>query len=485
MGAVGFWHAPQFIGSSLIAAALLLYLKRGGRSAANVEKPGGTEPDAPAARANLNNNVTSPQKTATLEREKTATEVVEQASPTTMAPPARWQFNFDSVLMTCIGLTLLLVLVSAIKPPYLTDEVEYHWAAAVAWADAGHWIAVPFRYMSGPCLAEMLYLVGAVFHSSTAAHLTHVLFFVTLIAGCASLARTAGGSALAAAAGICATQVFTNQAALGLNDVAFTALSIGGLVALLRTTGSNLRPAIVAASIALVGAVSIKPFAFVVALTYGLTVIVIARKASQPKAIKFAAVVMLLAVVGTTALWKLHTKYLTGSFASPPLIMIPADQSLAQHQEAVGKWPSLGSFVSLPVVPFITPILGQQEPYGSRTGLIGIPFALLLCLCWKKMTPQHRLWSSVLLGCFLIYFFSVGAFSVRTRYLSYAWALLVCLSAIGVTAARQQWRQPARVAVNTFFCLAVIVGIADSSHVLLHWPGKTMARVIPQFTLPE
>lgn len=499
MGFLGWWHAPALVVSLLVALCVQICLM---------------------VRTNSG-----------------AAKILPQASDTrSILLPAWCRYT----LICAAFLIVLALVVAGIKPPYITDEVGYHWAAPVEWAQHGHWIAVPYRYMNSACLAELLFLVGAIFKTSTAAHWTHTLFFLVLVSGCVSLTRICGGTAIAAVAACLSAPVLVNQAAWAFNDVAAAAIGVATLVSILcsgracRSTSDQAkspgrmresltkeeedraklktatqcangnsgsgnafsvahqrtkldvervfcRGSIAVAVILLIGALSTKP-ALAPALAVSLYIAVAARTLPHNKRL-FATAVVTFAVGLLLAwgIWSLHTKILTGkAFDANCVVVLPANANLAAHQEAIAKLPSVKSMAALAIVPFVTPIFGQQEPYGSRTGLLAVPFALLLVCFWKSLSSAQRRNCLVLLGVALAYYLLVGAFTVRVRYFSFAWALVLCLASAGLTAAysarsARNWRT----AVCLSFCLLAGIGMADEAHVLMHWPGTKLTAIIP------
>lgn len=164
------WNRPAFVVTGLLSAALLLTLR-------------------PPSRAGL----------------------------LSLAQPFAEIYRSNRLLTSLCAALFLVLAIAAILPPLAIDEIEGHWAAPVLWARAGHWVYSPFRQTNGPAFGQMFYLVPALFHSSTAAHWTHLLSYALLICACAALAKRVGGSAIAAITAALACPVFAIQACLGYN----------------------------------------------------------------------------------------------------------------------------------------------------------------------------------------------------------------------------------------------------------------------------
>jgi hypothetical protein len=396
---------------------------------------------------------------------------------------------FFKILLAVSVIMGLVVLVSGTRPPIIVDEIDYHWKAPMVWAETGHWVKLPYRYMNGPCLTELVYLVAALFSSNTAAHWVHFLFFLALVAALISITKSCGGSAIVVAAACFTTPVLVNQAAFALSDDAVAALLVTALMTAitLRNPGAKATFFRVVGTIGLLlaGATSIKS-AFVVAVMPAILFAVYQTAKSEVphKKLIVGMATIGLVCVGTFSIWLLHTHNLTGKFLdSNCVVIIPANQNLADHQEAVAKIPALTNILLLPVVPIITSIFGQQEPYGGRTGLVIVPCLLSFLLVWKYLTDEQKLICKVVATCAGSYFLLLGAFTVRTRYLNFFWGLALCLSSVAFVVTIRRFRHRWSNVATLAYCAAVFIGMVDTTHTLLLPPDVAIAgkRIIPSF----
>ena len=93
--------------------------------------------------------------------------------------------------------------VAGLAPPARTDEVEYHWPAALQWAQTGSWVDSHFRHVDGFPLMEVIYTVPATWGAYGAAHWLHLMSLVGLglvVAGIATSMGIRGSAAVGTAA---------------------------------------------------------------------------------------------------------------------------------------------------------------------------------------------------------------------------------------------------------------------------------------------
>ncbi len=392
--------------------------------------------------------------------------------------------TYQKILLASCVLMTIVIFISGIRAPFLGDELEYHWAGPLFWANTGHWTATPFRLTNGPCLAELLYLIGALLKSSTAAHWTHSLFFLILIAACSGIARRCGGLAILAAAACFSTPVMVNQSSVCYSDIAAASLMAGGCLALLTTPFKDREwepsiNTILTASILLAGAASIKPLLCFFALI-GLAGYLAYKtwtgttdKGNRLKKVIVRLLALGLPVLAVFLLWTLHTHALTGKFADTANVMFvkSPDDVFWKTGGAVGRIPSLLDILFLPFVPFITWLIGQQEPYGGRTALVMMPGLIALWLLRKNLTNEQRSVCGAVAFTASCYYFLLGPFMIKTRYQMYVWTLLLSLAAVGFRLWYDSVPDKYKRAVSALYCILIFIGMADCLHVITRYPG--------------
>ena len=257
---------------------------------------------------------------------------------------------------TSAGMVGLLV-VSGLRPPWARDELDYHWASPLFWAAAGAWEASPHRLSNGPALAQMTYTFSAVFGSAIAAHWTHTLAALCLVATAVGTARRCGGSPAAAAAGCLSMPVLVNQASVAYTDVFAAAFLLGAFAVLVD------RPGVPPARLLVVGlllgfAASVKSFTAVAYLPAVLLVIVTAARTARTAASSHellrgsrAAAVLVLPGLVLAALWLLHTSALTGQWLdrSGQYIARSPDDPMLLTGAAAGRIPGWRDVAFLPL----------------------------------------------------------------------------------------------------------------------------------------
>ena len=92
----------------------------------------------------------------------------------------RRQFKRYPIPLVAVSIALTLALAACFAPPSRRDEIEYHWPAPLAWADAGGWNDSTFRHVDGVPFMEIVYTSAATQQSYVAAHLLHFMMFLVL-----------------------------------------------------------------------------------------------------------------------------------------------------------------------------------------------------------------------------------------------------------------------------------------------------------------
>jgi len=375
--------------------------------------------------------------------------------------------------------TLVALLGCCWWPPLATDELEYHWAAPQFWAHAAKWIAAPYKLVNGPALMEWVYTWSAIWQSSTSAHFTHWLLTVFLLCGAAGIAVTIRSSALVALASCLAIPVIVCQAAISYNDVAMSAFLVNAYSILFGldeeseelnarkhiSTGVLLGAGYLTKSLAL-GAV---PIAVLYAWSRRSKIALHRRSLS--------CCLMIVPIVAMVIVGCAHTYQLTGKLSDPSrtpqigtippkpnyaaAIYIARDSSdpMLSNGCAAGRIPTWKDLALLPLTPFITSILGQNEPYGGRTGILLLMF-LPFVASWIRRTNLVHLW---LLLAAAGYFAVVAPVFIKTRFHIFVWVLLsVCATAAYTGLAKTKNNR----VMSALLVFAVALGIADAGRTL-------------------
>ena len=388
-----------------------------------------------------------------------------------LTAPLASLYRSNRLLTGVCGLLLFVLAYAAVKPPIAVDEREGHWAAPLLWAQTGHWVYSPFRQTNGPSFPQMFYLPSALFGSSTSAHWTHLLCFVLLACACAALAKRVGGSPIATVTAAFACPVFTIQASVGYSDVSAAMLCVGAYVALFcvrREEQAETAPfspvQILTVGLLLAASFSAKPFTIVAFIAAAFLVFTQAGAENAPASpmLRLRALVPLMLPVCLVGLiWGAHTYSLIGKISDSNaayIVKSPADPRYRTGTE-VGRIPTPKELLTVPFIPFFTPIIGQGEPYGGRTGLLLVPFGLLGWFSLRTLTEEQRRLAKRMTASAFAYLLLLGLISVKTRYHCFVWALLTPLISI----AYAQWTRDRKYgqAILFAFYLLAFLSMAD------------------------
>ena len=159
--------------------------------------------------------------------------------------------------------------------------------------------------------------------------------------------------------------------------------------------------------------------------------------------------------------WAAHTHALIGKISDSNAAYIlksPNDLRYRTGTE-VGRIPTPKELLTVPFIPFFTPIIGQDEPYGGRTGLLLVPFGLLGWFSLRLLSEEQRRLAKRMTASAFTFLLLLGLIAVKTRYLSFVWAMLTPL----ISVAYAQWtrdRKYAQIVLFAFYLLAFL-SIAD------------------------
>jgi hypothetical protein len=317
----------------------------------------------------------------------------------------------------------------AVRRPLSTDEDAYTWAAPLGWAQAHHFVELPYRLSNGFNLAEYLSVPAATFPALVVARFVGIALLVGIGLSAAALAKTAGVRR--------GWWVGIAAASIPLAVIDATAV------------GSDLEPAAFLATAALAFLVLPGKYriAFYVVLTAGA---VQAKVIVAPVAVVMTAVLVLLfdgvrghsairhalgysaGVLGSLIIGFMHTLVLTGHLVANNVRTIyPSGSPALASGTTAGRIPNLYDILLLPVNPFITGIIGQHEPYGGRTGLamlVGLP--VVVFTIYRSRNLRSRMFGFFVLGAstYLI----IAPVFIKTRFLLVSWIFfLVAVGAAG------------------------------------------------------
>lgn len=369
------------------------------------------------------------------------------------------------VLAVTVGMAFAVV--ASFAPPSRVDEIEYHWPAPLAWAEAGGWNDSPFRHVDGFPFMEVVYTAAATHGSYAAAHLLHLVTLVGLGLAAGGAAQALGvrgiGPVVAAAM---AMPVAWDGAYAAYNDTAvgaFGAAAVAVVLAGRRFWGS----VVLAAGLLSIG-ISIKPTALAAVGLVGL-VILLARAwipdhMGQPLANVLKAWVLLGAsALATAAFWSARRWYHTGDWREPPEPM---------NEDVMSRLPDSFDQLVAPLMPFVTGIVGAQEPWGGRTSLVVQLFLIptLLYVLWAR-GEALREFATVVLPAW-VHWVVLGLVGVRTRFHIVSWVLLVVGVRSAVESAQQRWPQAGRW-LEAAWSLAVVLGVVDVSFEMVRLIANT------------
>ena len=209
---------------------------------------------------------------------------------------------------------------------------------------------------------------------------------------------------------------------------------------------------------------SAKPFtivAFIAAADY-VFVRAGAGREPAPMAFKIRSVALLALPVWIVGLvWVAHTYSLIGKISDSNaayIVKSPADPRYRTGTE-VGRIPTPKELLTVPFIPFFTPIIGQGEPYGGRTGLLLVPFGLLGWFSLRRLTEEQQRLAKRMTASAFAYLLLLGLISVKTRYHCFVWALLIPLISVGYA----QWTRDRRYSQSILFAfyLLAFLSMAD------------------------
>ena len=329
------------------------------------------------------------------------------------------------------AIAVATVAIADIRWPYSGDEKDYKWTAPLAWAHAHHFVRLPFRLSNGFNLAEYLSVPSATLHVLVVARFGEAALLIGLGLSAAALASLIGvgpdGTRWVGVALISMPIALLSAKQVG-SDLAAAAFFVSAALAYLSLQG---RPRLLLYGALTAAAALAKVILAPAALAMTIVNVVVfdgarGRVHSGRVALNCTGTAAAL-LAGFT-----HTFILTGHFvANNVRSLYPSGSPMLAAGAAAGRIPSLVDLVLVPVVPFLTGVIRQREPYGGRTGLpllIGLPVVVALAVSSRSI-PKGVL-TMLVLGA-ATYVVLAPVF-IKTRFLLMVWAFFMIASAWAV-----------------------------------------------------
>ena len=386
----------------------------------------------------------------------------------------------NPVMLGSVAVFVCFMFFSGTRPSMLREGLhfpddDYHFGAPLIWASLGRWEHSPFRMMDAAAMMEMLYTIGAIFHSPTAGHWTQALLVVFMLPALAGIAKATGGNRPAYLAAVLAIPVVGSQAASMGSDVPVVAFCIMAFAAMFqgdrgKTAGSDLsiQTALTAGAL-FAGAFSSKNLgslpALAAALVYAISPTFDRRALAGPELKRSLARVSLIVfpVVLVISAWAAHCYFLSGHLWDSREMVFTTDPNDWRWTSgaAVGHIPCPIDWLMIPVLPFYFSIFGQREPYGGRTGLLLAAFVWVGIAALKSLKRDQRLHAVWMIGSGLFYYLVLSPVIVKTRFLAFSWTAMSALAAVGYNALQRQSKRPLCRFGIALFTLLVWIGMLD------------------------
>lgn len=389
-------------------------------------------------------------------------DAVDQVSRVLSAGWAQWRRSPVSVSAVALGLGLAVL--AALAPPFRIDEIEYHWAAPLEWVSAGRWVDSSYRHVDSFPFMEIVYTYAATLDSYAGAHLVHLTTLVALGSAAAWAAGAVDVRATGAvAAGAMAMPVVWDAAYAAYNDTAVGAFSVAAAAIALHGVWS--RGWVLLTCLLLGTAISIKPTAVGAVGVVGLIVLIQAiqqRRSGSHRVVRTVVrvwVPLIATLASALGVWTLRRFMLTGTWIDSALTTPPTASELT-------RLPTNADQLVAPVMPFVLGIVGANEPWGGRTGLVLQIFLLpaIGYAIWRRRRVGARVVRTAVPAW--THWLVVGLQGVRTRFHLLSWALLVVAVRVVVEdacRAHPRWRPW----IEAAWAGSVVLGVVDSSFEML------------------
>lgn len=370
--------------------------------------------------------------------------------------PLHWRRS--PLAVGAVAVALPIAFIAGLAPPTRTDEVEYHWPAALQWAQKGSWVDSDFRHVDGFPVMEIIYTVPAAWGAYGAAHWLHLLSLAGLglvVAGIATSVGVNGSAAVGTAA--MAMPVVWDGAWVAYNDTATGAFGLAAVAVALGSRHPFSRSAMTLTAVLCAVAISIKPTGLGAVGVVALLLLARGRQDGVPGShVARSWAALGVTATGTYALWTLRRWLITGSPTDPAVFVEnPSADMLSRMPTTVDK-------VIAPLMPFVTGVVGSTEPRGGRTAfvvqLLLVP--ALIHVIWRRGAVLRRF--ALMAVPAWIHWIVMGVAGLRTRFHIVTWAMLVVAVRIAVEDLadhRPRWRR----ALEMLWGLCVLAGTLDVS----------------------
>lgn len=376
----------------------------------------------------------------------------------------RRQWLLSPVSLTAVGLGLVLATVVSFAPPWRIDEVEYHWPAPLEWVAAGHWVDSSYKHVDGFPFMEICYTAAATLGSFAGAHLLHLTTLVAIGLAAAQAGRSLGVRATGAvAAAAMAMPVMWDQAYVAYNDTAVGGFAMAAAAIALTGHRSWSRMGMILAL--LVTAISIKPTGLGAVGLVGIIILMSEwkdrRGAGQRWFVRTLKAWGLLAAAAIVAVlaWSTRRYALTGTWVDPTLTGPPSEDVLS-------RLPSQMDHLIAPVIPFVLGLVGSQEPWGGRTGVITLVLLVptLLYVLIRRGDVGFRYAQAIVPAW--AHWIALGLSKLRTRFHIVAWALFAVGLRVAVEDAMHRYPR-FRFWLGAAWAAAVVLSVVDVSFEML------------------
>ncbi|WES63807.1 hypothetical protein P0L94_15210 [Microbacter sp. GSS18] len=370
------------------------------------------------------------------------------------------------VALIATSLALVLALICTAAAPFRTDEIAYHWAAPVAWAEVGGWNDSPFRHVDGFPMMEIIYTAAATQGSYVAAHLLHFISFLALGFALAGLAGSLGvrGTGVTAAAGL-AMPVVWDSSYVAYNDVPVAATTIAAAAVVMGAAHERRMHAAWLAGAIIAFGVSVKPNGIVGVGVVGLMMLMryvferrdAASSTAGAPAPRLAAlvrdgVVLVVLPVAALVFWLARQYAITGVLFAP---------RGTPSEDVLSRMPSTLQRVLAPLLPFVGSVIGGSEPWGGRLGIVLLLLIpAIVYAIWRRGDVLRR-FSLAIVPAFA-HWIVLGVRIVRTRFHIAAWGLMVI--AIRIPLEDAMTRRPRlRFWLEAGWTLCILLSLVDVS----------------------
>lgn len=369
----------------------------------------------------------------------------------------------NRVLVAATIAALALAVAATWAAPFRIDEIEYQWPAAVAWAEAGRWVDVPYRHADGFPFMNVIWTVAATRGSWVAAHQMTLLTLVCCGLAAAGAARAVGvRGTVPVAAATMAMPVVWDGSYVSMNDTPVGAFGLAAVAVALGARGST-RSMTAACCLLVAVAVSVKPTAggaaVAVAVAFWSRFRVVDRPpqgwGSVARPVAWVGVVTLATLVA----WSARRALLTGDWLDPLLVGPPSADVASRLPDALDR-------LVWPFVPALGPVIGSLQPWGSRLAvvlLLLVPSAVYVLRVRGAPARGYLALAAPAMAHWLV----LGVATVRTRFHVVSWGLLVGAVRLALEHWAAQRGPRAQRAAEMVWTAAVLLGLVDVSMEML------------------